>query len=321
MTQGSVRLMTWNIRYDSQPDNVTVQETVGSLPDPLTEPVSFLNLTGEQPWSTRRIRVYQRIIGEDVDMIGFQEALERQYDDMHELLGDNWGCVGVGRDDGAVSGEFSPIYWKKSIFTLLSNDTFWLSETPFDAGSKYTNAGSVRIATAAHFLLNASGKRFTYINTHLDDQSDKQRQYGASLILWRARSEASRGSTVIVSGDFNSPTVGNEAGAYRIITGQISPLAVNQTFQEAYAVHGRGVVDFKMLDLRTQLPSISVAGNWATYTGFNGPEDTREYSQIDFIFGGNNGGWNPILHKIETQLTDDGVLASDHRPVIADLQI
>lgn len=43
----------------------------------------------------------------------FQEALIRQVNDLKELLGDDWGWVGVGRDDGVERGEFSPIFYKK----------------------------------------------------------------------------------------------------------------------------------------------------------------------------------------------------------------
>lgn len=51
------------------PDNITVQESIDALPDPLLEP-AFLNFTGEQPWSTRRIKVAQRLIGEKMELQG-----------------------------------------------------------------------------------------------------------------------------------------------------------------------------------------------------------------------------------------------------------
>jgi len=318
-SQTPVRIMSWNLRFDSMPDNITVAETIASLPNPITEPAAFLNITDEQPWSMRRIKVAQRIIGEEVQILGFQEALVRQVNDMAELLGNDWGHVGVGRDDGVDAGEFSPIYWKKSVFTLINNDTFWLSQTPFVAGSKFPGAGSVRIATATHFVINETGKKFAYINTHLDDQSDDQRRLGASLILWRAHSEASNGSTVIVTGDFNSQAAGDDAGAYQIITGAITPVAINNTFKETFPIRNGSLPNFVEVDVRSDLHPISVGGNWATFTGFVLPEDTSQYTHIDFVFGGSNGGWEASNYKVENQLTDDGVLASDHRPVIADI--
>jgi hypothetical protein len=79
--------------------------------DPLKE-VAFQSLKGEQPWSTRRIRVASHILEEGAVLAGqflpsltklrklkcvptniwiaFQEALFRQVIDLAELLGDGW---------------------------------------------------------------------------------------------------------------------------------------------------------------------------------------------------------------------------------------
>ncbi|THH12766.1 hypothetical protein EW146_g7386 [Bondarzewia mesenterica] len=337
----SFRLATWNLRYDSMPNNITVQQSLAALPDPLQQPAYF-NLTGEQPWSTRRIKVAQRLLSEGISLAGFQEGLVRQVNDLAELLGDDWAWVGVGRDDGVAAGEFSPIFYKKN--------------TPFVAGSKFPGAGSVRIATATHLRLRATGQAFTYINTHLDDQSDAQRQLGASLILWRARYQASIDDTapVLVTGDFNrcafpspfpqeppkvpkeekknssrrvhalqnSPATGTDSGAYRIITGALAPVPINQTFIDRFPIANHTLPDFTTLDVRTQAPShFAVSGNFGTYTGFTAPGDASQYTHIDFIFGGSNGRWSIQAFKVETSLTDDGVIASDHRPVFGDITL
>jgi hypothetical protein len=63
----ALRLATYNLRYDSVPDNITVAESLAALSDPLVEP-AYLNKTGEQPWSTRRLRVYEHILGEGVQL-------------------------------------------------------------------------------------------------------------------------------------------------------------------------------------------------------------------------------------------------------------
>ncbi|KAI0049525.1 mannose-6-phosphatase [Auriscalpium vulgare] len=322
-TTTPVRIASWNLRFDSMPDNITVQQTLAALPDPQLQPV-FLGLSGEQPWSTRRIKVAERLLGEKIALAGFQEALVRQVNDLSQLLGTGFGWVGVGRDDGVVAGEFSPVFYDKSVFELLSNDTFWLSDTPFVAGSKFPGAGSVRIATATHLRIRATGKTFAYINTHLDDQSDDQRQLGASLILWRAHFEAAQNggaSTVLITGDFNSPANGTDAGAYQIITGSIPPVAINATFKARFPVPSGVLPDFKALDLRTQVPRANVSGNWATFTGFAAPDDTSDFTRIDFVFGGSNGGWTGHAIKVESTLTDDGVIASDHRPVFGDISL
>ena len=65
----NIRLSSWNLRFDSKPDNISVKDTLASLPDPTDQP-SYLNISGEQPWSTRRIRVAQRLLSERIALAG-----------------------------------------------------------------------------------------------------------------------------------------------------------------------------------------------------------------------------------------------------------
>lgn len=320
---GSVRVATYNLRFDSMPDNITVQQTLAALPDPLTAP-PFLGKTGEQPWSTRRIKVWQDLMSEGVVLFGIQEGLVRQVNDLATLLGSEWAWIGVGRDDGKQAGEFSAIFYNKNFIELREWDTFWLSNTPFDV-SRFPGAGSLRICTAARMTLKTTSGpiNFSYLNTHLDDQSDGQRRLGASLILQRARFEAfhSQGGPVIVTGDFNSPSTGTDSGAYMIATGALPPEPINATFAQTFAVPNGTLTNFVLDDLKAKAPRANVGGNFATFTGFNPPGDTASFTRIDFVFGGSNGKWTATQYKVGTSLTDDGVLASDHRPVFADITL
>jgi len=246
----------------------------------------------------------------------------RQVNDLANLFGADWSWIGVGRDDGVAAGEFSPIFYKSTL-KLLSKDFFWLSNTPFEP-SKFPGAGSVRICSAAHFstFLDGAEKRFTLLNTHLDDQSDAQRRLGASMLLARARFEAATtNAPVFITGDFNSPSAGTDSGAYNIITGVASPVPVNATFAAKYAVKPNQLPGFKLLDLRGVVPRRSVSANFATFTGFTLPNVTTSWSRIDFVFGGSNFGWRAEQYRVGTSLSDDGILASDHRPVYADVSI
>ncbi|KAJ7581202.1 Endonuclease/exonuclease/phosphatase [Mycena floridula] len=313
----AMRFASWNLRFDSQPDNITVQQSLAALPDPLAQ-FKFLNITTEQPWSTRRIRVAELLLSEDIVIAGFQEALVRQVNDLVTLFGDDWAFIGVGRDNGVSAGEFSPVFYKKSVVQLLSNDSFWLSNTPFEP-SKFPGAGSVRICTVGHFSVISTGEHFSLLNTHLDDQSDDQRKLAASMLLTRARFESvTTNAPVFVQGDFNSPPTGTSSGAYNIITGVQPPVAINATFAAKYSV-GNQESDFKMLDFRAEAPRRSVSNNFATFTGFTAPSVTSSWSRIDFLFGGSNGGWTVDNYKVVPALSDDGTLASDHRPVFVDI--
>jgi len=315
----AMRIVTYNLRFDSQPDNITVQQSLDQLAaaDPLQQP-AFLSIKTEQPWSTRRLRVAEHLLSEGVIIADFQEALVRQVHDLAQLFGKQWSWIGVGRDDGVEAGEFSPIFFKNTELKLLSNDSFWLSNTPFEP-SKFPGAGSVRICTAAHFKVISTGKKFTLLNTHLDDQSDDQRRLAASLLLTRARFEAvNTDAPVIITGDFNSPATGTDSGGYEIITGAAPPEPINATFAAKFAVKAGQMPNFRMLDFRAEAPHQSISTNFATFTGFTAPNDTSSWTRIDFVFGGSNRGWTADAYKVGSSLSDDGVLSSDHRPVFAD---
>lgn len=319
-----LRIATYNLRYDSQPDNITVQQSLEVLPGPLEEP-HYLARSGEQPWSTRRMKVAQHLLSENPTIIGFQEALVRQVRDLAQLLGDEWAWVGVGRDDGAEAGEFCPIFYKTTELTLVEKESFWLSHTPFEP-SRFPGAGSHRVCEVVRFnaksSLASSPQAFTLLNTHLDDRSDIQRRLAASLLLIRARYEAyTTGGPVFVTGDFNSAATGYDSGAYQIITGKQRPIPVDPAFAKKYAVPEDALPDFVMQDLKVETPKLRVSGDFATFTGFNRPNDHSVFTRIDFVFGGSNGGWRANAHKVGSSLTDDGILASDHRPVFADVSL
>ena len=69
MSSQVIRIASYNLRYDSQPDNITVQDSLGSLPNPLSAPV-YYNATGEQPWSTRRVRVAEHLLSKGTIIAG-----------------------------------------------------------------------------------------------------------------------------------------------------------------------------------------------------------------------------------------------------------
>jgi len=266
---------------------------------------------------------------------GFQEALVRQVRDLEELLGSGeFAWVGVGRSDGVSAGEFCPIFYRRTAFSLLETDTFWLSHAPFEPGSIFPGACCPRIATFALFCLSAAAEKhpreFALINTHLDNVSDAQRRFGAAIVLHRARHEAFKrpGVPVFVMGDLNSSASGPDSGAYAVLTGAVPAPAVPDEFARRFPLSSRqnpagssseGEEALVMRDLRTVAPRPCVGGQWATFTGFDHRKDDE--ACIDFVFGRSDGGWGAKGVFVETALSDDGMLASDHRLVTADVVI
>ncbi|KZV91702.1 DNase I-like protein [Exidia glandulosa HHB12029] len=315
-----IRIASYNLRFDIWPDGVTVKQSLERLPPPLKKPEFYKEVARERPWSERRVRVWRQLESENLDVIGFQEAVVRQCHDLQELLGSEWAWVGVGRDDGQNRGEFNPIFYRQSRYNLVHKETFWLSTTP-SKPSRYPGAGSFRLCTLVRLTSKTTGQTVSVLNSHLDDQSDKQRQYGASMLLTRARyEEYAQNAAVVLTGDFNSPPDGSDSGAYQIITGARAPLDIDHGFAKQYAVPSNAP-PFKMLDIRGETPTDRIEGHFATYTGFVEVGRSDNYRRIDFILGGSNRRWTPLLYKVCETVSDDGVYASDHRPVIAHLQV
>ncbi|KAH9033397.1 mannose-6-phosphatase [Lactarius pseudohatsudake] len=321
-----LRLATWNLRYDVQPDSIPLSASLAALPDPLLPPRALP--VGEQPWSARRVPVARALFVSQFDLAGFQEALVRQVRDLADLLGSDYAWVGVGRDDGASGGEFSPIFYRRSAFTLLVTDTFWLSQAPFTPGSCFPGAGCSRLATFAHFRLVAAPPTSTgeliLLNTHLDHVSDAQRRLGAAMLLHRARYEAHAkpGVPIFVTGDFNSTAIGDDDGAYAVLTGKQPGPPVPDDFARRFPLPGRGSggpgnSELVMVDMRVAAPRLHVGGEWATFTGFE--RRVSDNQCIDFVFGRSDGGWCAKSVFVHGNMTDEGMLASDHRLVVADV--
>lgn len=253
--------MTYNIRYNNPDD-------------------------GPHAWSNRRDRVASTIRFNRADLIGVQEALKDQIDDLARLLPE-YDWLGVGRDDGREAGEFSAIFYRKSRFQPLERGTFWLSRTPSIPGSKDWDAAITRIATWAHFKDLEADTSLYHFNTHFDHRGAVAREKSAELILNRLRRRAGRHPAVL-TGDLNFTP---EAPGYRILADSL-----------ADALHA------------TEEPH---HGPVATHYG--GFVVTHEPGRrIDYIF--TRGGLRVLQHAT---LSDNwqGAYASDHLAVVATLAV
>ena len=74
---------------------------------------------GFNTWSHRKKMVQSMILFHQADLIGVQESLDEQMDDLSILL-PNHRSVGVGRDDGAKKGEYCGIFYNFNRFNLYN---------------------------------------------------------------------------------------------------------------------------------------------------------------------------------------------------------
>jgi endonuclease/exonuclease/phosphatase family metal-dependent hydrolase len=172
----SLEVMTFNIRYANLKDGVNY-------------------------WGLRVKFVAEVMLAKSPDVIGVQEALRSQLDDLKPLL-DGYAELGVGREDGETKGEYSAILYKTAAIEPLASGTFWLSDTP-EVPSLNWGSKLERICTWARFRHRESKRTFFVFNSHWDHQSVEGRRRGAELLAKRiaAREPA---EPVLVTGDFNA---------------------------------------------------------------------------------------------------------------------
>lgn len=173
-----ITVMSYNIRYDTASDGVN-------------------------QWSNRKDRVAALIRRNRPDLVGLQEALRNQLDDLIARLPD-YEVYGVGRDDGKTKGEYSAILVRRTRFEVRASDTFWLSDTPTVAGSKGWDAALPRVATWARLHDRSTAREFLFLNTHFDHRGVQARIRSAAAIKAHLTSvQATTPLPIIMTGDLN----------------------------------------------------------------------------------------------------------------------
>jgi endonuclease/exonuclease/phosphatase family metal-dependent hydrolase len=155
-------------------------------------------------WEHRKQASLNLMHEENPTVFGLQEACPDQMDYMVENLPE-YGYIGVGRDDGKRKGEFMSIFYKKEEVEFIDGGTFWLSQTP-DEVSKGWDAACFRTCTWALLKKKDTGKKFVYMNTHLDHMGKVAREESIKLIVERAEKLTGGKLPVFITADFNSPT-------------------------------------------------------------------------------------------------------------------
>ena len=136
------------------------------------------------------------------DVVGLQEALSSQVDYLANTLDKTYKAVGVGRDDGKKAGEIMAVLYNYKTTKILKWGTFWLSDTP-DTPSRGWDGACNRCATWAIMKDKATGKKFFFVNTHIDHVGPEAQQKGVRLIADKIAEMNRDGLPVIVTGDFN----------------------------------------------------------------------------------------------------------------------
>ena len=170
----------------------------------------------ENRWEARRGQLFDLIKAQDPDVIGLQEALHFQIDEILAAV-PGYRMVGVGRTDGGQGGEYAAILYRASRLSVRRSSTFWFSDTPEVVKSNTWGAALERICTWALFD-DKLGTPFYLYNLHLDHVSQPAREKSVALLLDRIGA-AVPSLPVVVTGDFNTgeanPVTRAMLGGYR----------------------------------------------------------------------------------------------------------
>ena len=152
-------------------------------------------------WENRREAAVAMIADIAPAAIGVQEAYDFQLEYIVERC-PQYQCVGVGREDGIHGGEHMSVLYDTTRLELKDWGTYWLSETP-DVPSFGWDAACKRTATWTLLQEKQGGRKFFFVNTHLDHVGVQARRNGLALVVERIGEMNPEGWPMILCGDFN----------------------------------------------------------------------------------------------------------------------
>jgi endonuclease/exonuclease/phosphatase family metal-dependent hydrolase len=264
---GSLRVMSFNVRFGTAKD-------------------------GPNRWELRHDLLVRTIRKFDPDLLGVQEALDFQCDELTSALGHDYAFHGAGREDGQRKGEFCGVFFKRARFERFGAGHFWLSDTPDQAGTRGWDAELPRMASWVKLRDGSAPHQETcsvlFVNTHWDHLGKTARFESARLIRRRI-CELHADGPVIIVGDFNA-----------------------REDDEEYAELLRAADDHgpRYLDAYREIHPNRQTDE-ASFHGFKGG---KEGSRIDWIIHSTD------LAGIEATIdrrNEDGRYPSDHYPVTA----
>lgn len=241
-----------------------------------------LNVASDGPnaWPHRKEAVKALIQYHDIDLVGTQEALVDQIEDLAAMPG--FAYVGVGRDDGKRAGEFAAIFYRTARFKVLQHGDFWLSETPGKPGKGWDARCCNRIATWAKMRDLRTHTVFYVFSVHFDHEGVVARRESAHLML-RKMGELAGAFPLLCLGDFNA-------------TPESEPIAIMSAgLRDAFSV--------------SKTPPYGPVG---TFNDFK--LDAELTNRIDYIFV------NARVKVLKYAALTDSIGArfpSDHLPVVA----
>mgnify|MGYP002517294486 CR=1 FL=1 len=248
------------------------------------------------------------------DSIGMQEVTTGWIYRMDTFaFNASYAGVGEGRTPG---GEASSIYYRKDKFDLVNSGTFWLSETPDEAGTYLEASLYPRICTWAHLRDKVTGYEYIHVNTHLDHLGGSD---GRSLRTAQTRVileylKSLPDVPMVMTGDFNQAKTNSEDATYAIFK--------NVLGQSTFTASTGEKMTGNFSDARAEAKDTVASDAWASMTAY-WQEGTDKYNPakkpIDYVFYTTGDFTADIYRNIHYHR--DGIYMSDHLPQYCELHV
>lgn len=238
-------------------------------------------------WNKRAKIVYDLIETYGCDIIGLQEVTKKMYVDLSEHI-KKYKVIGQGRTELFFEEKNNLLIGEE--YTILKDETFWLSKTPYKKGSSIWYSLFPRICTTA-IVAAENGHKVRIYNTHLDCLLPSAREYGLKIIIKDIEKQHEQEKLpCIVMGDFNAKP---------------NSKLIKKFAQGIYS--GKRFVAVQ--DVRKELYEETTMSMF---------KDRQKGMHIDYIFVSEE-------FKIEdvqiVKFNEGGKYPSDHYPLIADLKL
>ena len=237
-------------------------------------------------WDNRKEVLVDQIERNNPDIIGFQEIEVKHINYFIENLEGYDFYYFTIKDNPNQHSQ--AIFYKSNKFDCVNSGKFYLSETP-DQYSKGWDANAYRIAAFCTLKEKISGNTFNVYNVHLDHIGQEARVNGAQMVVDHI----------------------NESGLPTILLGDFNAYETNPMYD--VVTEDGGLEDVKY-------SAETVVNDTNTYNAWNQSARSKN-PPIDFIF------YTPGDFEVESYQVldedlgrDQGIYASDHFAVVADIE-
>jgi len=250
---------------------------------------------GYDGW-TDRLEYFKDIFQRhDPDILGIQELFaESDTNDFHATLPGYDVLYFKDDSDEALLSEYpdAAIFYRNSMFEVVENGYYWLSETPDVPWSGgWAESNLWRIVAWAHFRHIDSGREFYFASTHFDNNIPNQ-ENSAPLALAKSQPWAEAMPLIFV-GDFNSKP---DSIAYNILA------------------NGTDESDFHFVN------TFDFTTEWSAYSNVEEEPAYDPSHRIDHIWAAGDHNYTSRYWIVDVSVYGDNSLPpSDHYPMVAEI--